>query len=223
MAEKLYTQADLEGLLREARLDEAKWWEHLSQASHEQHPSYEDCMYCVRIAKLEKARANEGKGMSERLSAEDRATRAINKAASAWKTDLKASPPFWGITQQEVAKEIEFAEEAAAEAERERQQEECSCNCHDEETRDALSMKEHVSCALCAEELVKEADQLARSELLQPITDKSICKRGHARACLVEREITNIEKNEGPLNDTEYCSACAQMDAEFGWSRGDSK
>ena len=54
--------SDLEGLLREARLDEAKWWEHLSQASHEQHPSYEDCMYCVRIAELEKARASGRKG-----------------------------------------------------------------------------------------------------------------------------------------------------------------
>ncbi|KKM92103.1 hypothetical protein LCGC14_1221720 [marine sediment metagenome] len=28
---------------------------------------------------------------------------------------------------------------------------------------------------------------------------------GHPKSCLVEREVTNIEKNEGPLNDTEYC------------------
>ena len=35
---------------------------------------------------------------------------------------------------------------------------------------------------------------------------------GHPRACLVEREVTNIEKNEGPLNDTEHCSACAERE-----------
>ena len=35
---------------------------------------------------------------------------------------------------------------------------------------------------------------------------------GHPKACLVEREITNIEKNEGPLDDTEYCSACAERE-----------
>jgi len=51
----------LEELLRKERLDEAKWWEHLSQESHEQHPPYENCMYCTRITELEKARA-EGKG-----------------------------------------------------------------------------------------------------------------------------------------------------------------
>ena len=35
---------------------------------------------------------------------------------------------------------------------------------------------------------------------------------GHPKACLVQREISNIEKNEGPLNDTEYCSACAERE-----------
>ena len=35
---------------------------------------------------------------------------------------------------------------------------------------------------------------------------------GHPKACLVEREVTNIEKNEGPLNDTEYCSTCAERE-----------
>ena len=35
---------------------------------------------------------------------------------------------------------------------------------------------------------------------------------GHPKACLVQREISNIEKNEGPLNDTEYCSACVERE-----------
>ena len=35
---------------------------------------------------------------------------------------------------------------------------------------------------------------------------------GHPKACLVQREISNIEKNEGPLNDTEYCSACVEWE-----------
>ena len=35
---------------------------------------------------------------------------------------------------------------------------------------------------------------------------------GDPKACLVEREVTNIEKNEGPLNDTEYCSVCAERE-----------
>ena len=34
----------------------------------------------------------------------------------------------------------------------------------------------------------------------------------HPKACLVQREISNIEKNEGPLNDTEYCSVCAERE-----------
>ena len=42
------------------------------------------------------------------------------------------------------------------------------------------------------------------------MSEQELLECGHSRACLVEREITNIEKNEGPLNDTEYCSACVQ-------------
>ena len=44
------------------------------------------------------------------------------------------------------------------------------------------------------------------------------------RACLVEREISNIEKNEGKLDATEYCSPCAFLDAEvdIGTSQIDS-
>ena len=38
----------------------------------------------------------------------------------------------------------------------------------------------------------------------------------HPKACLVEREVSNIEKNEGPLSDTEYCSACAPPPRERG-------
>ena len=41
--------------------------------------------------------------------------------------------------------------------------------------------------------------------------EEELMECGHSRTFLVEREITNIEKNEGPLNDTEYCSACAQV------------
>ena len=36
----------------------------------------------------------------------------------------------------------------------------------------------------------------------------------HSRDFLVEREVTNIEKNEGPLNDTEYCSVCRQQEEQ---------
>lgn len=50
----------LNKLLRLARLDEAKWWEHLVSADNPDHPEgfLEGCMYCERIAKLER----KGKG-----------------------------------------------------------------------------------------------------------------------------------------------------------------
>ena len=37
-----------------------------------------------------------------------------------------------------------------------------------------------------------------------------IMECGHSSSFLVEREVTNIEKNEGPLDDTERCLACAK-------------
>ncbi|KKL73532.1 hypothetical protein LCGC14_2073940 [marine sediment metagenome] len=55
--------------------------------------------------------------------------------------------------------------------------------------------------------------KLSRAEWQEIITQaeaamEELLECGHPKDCLVEREITNIEKNEGPLNDTEYCSAC---------------
>ena len=45
-----------------------------------------------------------------------------------------------------------------------------------------------------------------------PCDCRELLSCGHPRACLVEREVTNIEKNEGPLNDTEHCSACVERE-----------
>lgn len=39
--------------IKAARLDEAKWWEHLAQDAHEESCSMlEPCIYCERIATL---------------------------------------------------------------------------------------------------------------------------------------------------------------------------
>ena len=45
--------------LRDARLDEAKWWEHLVGAVDSNHPESRspDCIYCARIAALERSEA----------------------------------------------------------------------------------------------------------------------------------------------------------------------
>ena len=53
---------DLEALLREARLEEAKWWNSNHYPSPQNHdPAKCLCLACSRVAELEKARA-EGKG-----------------------------------------------------------------------------------------------------------------------------------------------------------------
>ncbi len=51
---------------------------------------------------------------------------------------------------------------------------------------------------------------LLAEDLSNVIDGEAVMECEHKRKYLVEREITNIEKNEGPLNDTEYCSVCAQ-------------
>ena len=45
---------DVERERLKARLNEAKWWEHLAQEAHEEHPPYENCLYCECIAELER-------------------------------------------------------------------------------------------------------------------------------------------------------------------------
>jgi len=146
--------------------------------------------------------------MSERLSAEERATRAINKATSAWKTNLKASPPFWGITQQEVAKEIKLAEKAAAEAEREGLQREHRA-CEDAYVKELESLRETV-----------QTQSFELEELRKPITDKSICQRGHPKACLVQVKGVGVQGEVGgelkPMPPPpKICIACTQLEAEL--------
>lgn len=60
MAKKLYTQADLKELLREERLDEAKWWHRDGYPYHNLATCR--CLACTRVTELEKARASEVKG-----------------------------------------------------------------------------------------------------------------------------------------------------------------
>ena len=146
--------------------------------------------------------------MSERLSAEERATRAINKATSAWKTNLKTSPPFWGITQQEVAKEIKLAEKAAAEAEREGLQREHRA-CEDAYVREIESLRETV-----------QTQSFELEELRKPIADKSICQRGHPKACLVQVKGVGVQGEVGgelkPMPPPpKICIACTQLEAEL--------
>ena len=131
--------------------------------------------------------------MSDRLSAEER-------VASLWSHLPVEVQQAWSQHVHEgfvslIAMQIHDAEQAAAEAERERLQDEIQAYQSDPNYDNRYLH--------------------GQDDMREPITDKSICSRGHPRACLVEREITNIEKNEGPLNDTEYCSACTQLEAEL--------
>ena len=48
-----------ERIKAQGALEEATWWEHLAQEAHDAHPPYETCMYCDRIAALEKAAGGE--------------------------------------------------------------------------------------------------------------------------------------------------------------------
>ena len=64
-------------------------------------------------------------------------------------------------------------------------------------------------CVSCGRPRTWDDGQDDLWEKMRLICYQELLECGHPKDCLVEREITNIEKNEGPLNDTEYCSACA--------------
>ena len=57
----------------------------------------------------------------------------------------------------------------------------------------------YVDCSFCKK---------ARALLVAAKNTEILMECGHTKDCLVEREVTNIEKNEGPLNDTEHCFVC---------------
>ena len=69
-------------------------------------------------------------------------------------------------------------------------------------------------CVVCKRPRMWDDGQDALWEKMKLICYEELLECGHPKSCLVAREVTNIEKNEGPLNDTEYCSACTTLDED---------
>jgi hypothetical protein len=61
--EKLFTKRDLDLAVLEARIEEAEWW--ADGAHGPEHPDYERCGRCVRIADLQKQKAERAASISE--------------------------------------------------------------------------------------------------------------------------------------------------------------
>lgn len=120
--------------------------------------------------------------MSDRLSAEERAIRRCpGSEEHHFHIEEKCCPECGGIRD-----EILEAENAAAEAARERLQDEIQAYQSD---------PKYDNRYLQGQDAMRE-----------PITDKSICQRGHPVACI---------DTTGNDQSTDFCSACTQLEAEL--------
>ena len=69
-------------------------------------------------------------------------------------------------------------------------------------------------CANIITQAIKDVQKADAEAEREPITDKSICKKGHPRACLV---VVSAAEDIGKDVVTSHyeCSACAQLEAEL--------
>ena len=68
--------------------------------------------------------------------------------------------------------------------------------------------------------LIHHAEKATAEAEREPITDKSICQRGHPKACWVEKQEWKGESDAVPGREATwtvapYCSACTQLEAEL--------
>ena len=149
--------------------------------------------------------------MTDRLSAKERAKEIVGEVVAGIVQEIEdrtgdsvLGPTTKWINDELVpnaATQVSNAEQAAAEAERERIIEDPATTLLGKDLNYFRQLKA----------LVEQHGGLA--DLLQPITDKSICSRGHPRACL--EHVPEEFSEPGKAAIVVGCSACTQLEAEL--------